>query len=174
MVTQAKTTGLTVLFCGATGRFGALTASLLNRGHRVLAATRDLASPAAQRLREAGAHLVRADFDDPASLRSAAAQADAVVAAGTAHAAGPAADTRHGRNIIDAARAARASHLVYITVAGASQRTGVPIIDSKNAVEQHLRPAASRTPSSRRSISWITRGTRGTRRRWPPAAGPAQ
>ena len=139
MVTQAKTTGLTVLFCGATGRFGALTASLLNRGHRELAATRDLASPAAQRLREAGAHLVRADFDDPASLRSAAAQADAVVAAGTAHAAGTAADTRHGRNIIDAARAARASHLVYITVAGASQRTGVPIIDSKNAVEQHLR-----------------------------------
>ena len=138
MVTQARTTGLTVLFCGATGRLGALTALLLSRGHRVLAATRDLASPAAQRLRETGAHLVRADFDDPASLRSAAAQADAVVAAGTAHAAGPAADTRHGRNIIDAARAARASHLVYVTVAGASQRTGVPIIDSKHAVEQHL------------------------------------
>ena len=138
MVSQARTTGLTVLFCGATGRLGALTALLLSRGHRVLAATRDLASPAAQRLREAGAHLVRADFDDPASLRSAAAHADAIFAAGTAHAAGPAADTRHGRNIIDAARAARASHLVYVTVAGASQRTGVPIIDSKHAVEQHL------------------------------------
>jgi uncharacterized protein YbjT (DUF2867 family) len=138
VVTRASTTGLTVLFYGATGRLGTLTAVLLSRGHRVLAATRDLASPAAQRLREAGAHPVRADFEEPASLRAAATQADAIVAAGTAHAAGPSADTRHGRNIIDAARAARASHLVYITVAGASQRTGVPIIDSKRAVEQHL------------------------------------
>jgi uncharacterized protein YbjT (DUF2867 family) len=139
MVTQARTTGLTVLFCGATGRLVALTALLLSCGHRVLAATRDPASSAGRRLREAGAHLVRADFDDPASLRAAAAQADAIVAAGTAHAAGPAADARHGRNIIDAARAARIGHLVYITVAGASQPTGVPIIDSKHAVEQHLR-----------------------------------
>jgi uncharacterized protein YbjT (DUF2867 family) len=130
MVTQAGTTGLTVLFCGATGRLAALTALLLRCGHHVLATTRDPASPAARLAREAGAQPVRADFDDPASLRAAAAQADAIVAAGTAHAAGPAADTQHGRNIIDAARAARAGHLVYITVAGDSQPTGVPIIDS--------------------------------------------
>ena len=136
---MVMTTPLTVLFCGATGRFGALTPLLLSRGHRVVAATRDPASPAARRLRQAGAHLVRADFDDPASLRRAAAQADAVVAAGTAHAAGPAADTRHGRNIIAAARDARVGHLVYITVAGASQPTGVPVIDSKHAVELRLR-----------------------------------
>src|SRR5262249_12577391 len=115
--------GLTVLFCGATGRLAALTPLLLSRGHQVLAATPDPASRAARRLRESGAHLVQADFDDPASLRAAAARADAVVAAGTAHAAGPAADTRHGRNIIDAARAARVGHLAYITVAGASRPT---------------------------------------------------
>jgi len=133
------TTPLTVLFCGATGRFGALTPLLRSCGHRVVAATRDPASPAARRLRQAGAHLVRADFDDPASLRRAAAQADAVVTAGTAHAAGPPADTRHGRNIIAAARDARVGHLVYITVAGASQPTGVPVIDSKHAVELRLR-----------------------------------
>lgn len=139
MATQPRTRGLTVLFCGATGRLAPLTPLLVSHGHQVLAATRDPSSPAARRLREAGAHLVRADFDDPASLRSAAAQADAVVAAGTAHAAGPDADIRHGRNIIDAARAARTGHLVYVTVAGASQLTGVPIIDSKHAVEQYLR-----------------------------------
>jgi uncharacterized protein YbjT (DUF2867 family) len=139
MVTQAETRGLTVLFCGATGRLSALTPLLLNHGHQVLATTRDPASPAARRLHEAGAHLVQASFDDPASLRAAATQADAIVAAGTAHAAGPAADIRHGRNIIDAARAARARHLIYVTVAGASQHTGVPVIDSKHAVEQYLR-----------------------------------
>jgi uncharacterized protein YbjT (DUF2867 family) len=139
MVTHARTRGLTVLFCGATGRLAALTPLLLRRGHQVLAATRDPASPAARRLRQAGAHLVRADFDDPASLRAAAAHADAVVAAGTAHAAGPAADIQHGRNVIDAASAARAGHLVYVTAAGASQPTGVPVIDSKHTVEQYLR-----------------------------------
>lgn len=139
MTARTRTTALTVLFCGATGRLAALAPLLLSHGHRVLATTRDPASPAARRLRQAGAQLVEADFDDPASLRAAAAGADAVVAAGTAHAAGPAADVRHGRNIIDAARAARAGYLVYVTVAGAAQPTGVPIIDSKHAVEQHLR-----------------------------------
>jgi uncharacterized protein YbjT (DUF2867 family) len=139
MTAHATTRGLTVLFCGATGRLAALAPLLLSHGHQVLATTRDPSSPAAQRLRKAGAQLVQAGFDDPASLRAAAAGADAVVAAGTAHAAGPAADIRHGRNIIDAARAARAGHLVYLTVAGAAQPTGVPIIDSKHAVERHLR-----------------------------------
>jgi uncharacterized protein YbjT (DUF2867 family) len=61
------------------------------------------------------------------------------VAAGTAHAAGPAADARHGRAIADAAHAAGTRHLVYITVAGAGHPTGVPVIDSKHAVEQYLR-----------------------------------
>src|SRR5215470_16867237 len=139
MMWHSATTGQIVLVCGATGRLAELTPRLLSRGHQVLAATRDPASSAAQRLRKAGARLVRAGFDDPASLSAASAQADAVVAAGTAHAAGPAADIRHGRNIIDAARDAQAGHLVYVTVAGASQPTGVPVIDSKHAVEQQLR-----------------------------------
>jgi uncharacterized protein YbjT (DUF2867 family) len=130
---------LTVLFLGATGRLAGLTALLLDRGHRVLAATRDPASPAARRLRERGAQVVRADFDDTASLSAAADRTDAVVAAGTAHAAGPAADVRHGRNVVDAARAAGVAHLVYVTVAGADRPTGVPVMDSKHTVERYLR-----------------------------------
>jgi len=129
---------LTVLVCGATGRFAGLTALLLDRGHRVLAATRDPGSPAARRLGERGAQVVRADFSGAAGLTAAARRADAVVAAGTAHAAGPAADARHGRNVIDAAGAAGVAHLVYVTVAGADRPTGVPVMDSKHAVERHL------------------------------------
>jgi uncharacterized protein YbjT (DUF2867 family) len=130
---------LTILFCGATGRLGALGSMLLDRGHRVIAATRDPASAAAGRLRQRGAEIARADFDDLASLAAAAGRADAMVAAGTAHAAGPAGDVRHGRNVVDAAKAAGLAHLVYITVAGAGRPTGVPIMDSKHAVEQYLR-----------------------------------
>jgi uncharacterized protein YbjT (DUF2867 family) len=130
---------LTILFCGATGRLGALASMLLDRGHRVLAATRDPASAPARRLRQRGAETVWADFDDMASLAAAAARAGAMVAAGTAHAAGPAGDIRHGRNVVDAAKAAAVAHLVYVTVAGAGQPTGVPVMDSKHAVEQYLR-----------------------------------
>jgi uncharacterized protein YbjT (DUF2867 family) len=105
----------------------------------VLAGTRRPDLPAARRLRDRGAQIVRLDFDDAASITHAARRADAMVAAGTAHAAGPAADVRHGRAIVDAAAAAGIGHLVYITVAGAEHRTGVPIIDSKHEVERHLR-----------------------------------
>lgn len=73
MITPARTSGLTVLVCGATGRLAALAGLLVGRGHRVLAASRDPASLPARRLHQAGAHLVRADFDDPASLQAAAA-----------------------------------------------------------------------------------------------------
>ncbi len=132
---------LTVLVLGATGRLAPLAPLLLNRGHRVLAATRDPAAPAARRLGERGAEIVTADFDDAVSLQTAALRADAIVAAGTAHVAGPVADVRHGRNIIDAAGAAGIRHLVYLTVAGADRPSGVPVMDSKHAVEQYLRAA---------------------------------
>jgi uncharacterized protein YbjT (DUF2867 family) len=134
-------TRLTVLVCGATGRFAALNDVLIRRGHRVLAGTRHPNSPTARQLRDRGAQIVRLDFDDAASVTQAARSADVIVAAGTAHAAGPAADVRHGRVIVDAATAARIGHLVYLTVAGADRRTGVPVIDSKHEVEQHLRSA---------------------------------
>jgi uncharacterized protein YbjT (DUF2867 family) len=130
---------LTVLFCGATGRLAALTPILLDRGHRVLAATREPGSARAQRLRERGAQIVRVDFDEVASLTAAAGQADTVVAAGTAHAAGPVNDLRHGRNVVDAARAAGVGQLIYLTVAGADRATGVPIMDGKHALERDLR-----------------------------------
>lgn len=130
---------LTVLFCGATGRLSALTSMLLDRGHRVHAATRDPGSPTARGLRERGAQIARLDFDEPASLTAAMTQVDTVVAAGTAHAAGPVGDLRHGRNIVDAARAAGVGRLVYLTVAGADRETGVPVMDSKHAVERHIR-----------------------------------
>jgi uncharacterized protein YbjT (DUF2867 family) len=131
--------GLTVLFCGATGRMAALTPLLLDRSHRVLAATREPESARAQQLRERGAQIVRVDFDEVVSLTAAAGQADTVVAAGTAHAAGPVGDLRHGRNVVDAAKAAGVGQLIYLTVAGADRATGVPIMDSKHALERYLR-----------------------------------
>jgi uncharacterized protein YbjT (DUF2867 family) len=132
---------LTILVCGATGRLGQLVPTLLKRGHHVRAATRDTESAAARALADLGAQPVQADFDDRPSLAAAAHGADVVFAAGTGHAAGPQGDIRHGINVADAVRAAGDGHLVFVSVAAADRPTGVPVFDSKHAVEQHIRQA---------------------------------
>jgi uncharacterized protein YbjT (DUF2867 family) len=75
----------TVVVAGATGRLGVIVEILLARGHSVRAMTRDPSSPAAARLRGLGVDLVFGDFEDPASIETAAAGADALFATGTVH-----------------------------------------------------------------------------------------
>lgn len=67
-----------IFLTGATGFIGtALVAELLGAGHRVIGATRSEAG--AQTLRKAGADVHHGTLEDPASLASGAAQADAVI-----------------------------------------------------------------------------------------------
>jgi len=129
-----------VLVAGATGRLGGpLADSLIDRGHRVRALTRDPGSAAAGRLRQLGAHIVAGDLDDPPSLHRAAAGADAVFVLSTPHhGTGPAAEARQAISLADAAVAAGAGYLVYASAAGALQARGVPMLDSKRRVEEHL------------------------------------
>ncbi len=125
---------------GATGRLGGpLAGSLIDRGHRVRALTRDPGSAAAGRLRRRGAHIVAGDLDDPPSLHRAAAGADAVFVLSTPHhGTGPAAEARQAISLADAAVAAGAGYLVYASAAGALEARGVPMLDSKRRVEEHL------------------------------------
>lgn len=128
-----------VLVAGATGRFGLIVDLLLERGHSVRAGTRDPESPTAIRLRELGAELLAADFDDPASLEAAARGVDAVFAAGTAHHVGPQGEARHGRNLAAAASAAGTPHLVYVSGDGADPASPLPLFRAKWQVEQAIR-----------------------------------
>ena len=129
-----------VLVAGATGRLGGpLADRLIERGHRVRALTRDPGAAPADRLRRRGAQVVAGDLDDPPSLRRAAAGADAVFVLSTPHhGTGPAAETRQAVALANAAVAAGAGYLVYASAAGARQARGVPILDSKRQVEEHL------------------------------------
>jgi uncharacterized protein YbjT (DUF2867 family) len=131
-----------VLVAGATGRLGGpLADSLIDRGHRVRALTRDPGSATAVRLGQRGAHIVAGDLDDPPSLRRAAAGADAVFVLSTPHhGTGPAAEARQAISLADAAGAAGAGYLVYASAAGALQARGMPMLDSKRRVEEHLGP----------------------------------
>ena len=128
-----------VLVAGATGRLGAVVEVLLERGHAVRAMTRDPDSAAAERLRDLGAELAFGDFDQPASIKSAAAGVDAVFATGTAHQAGPDGELRHGRNLAEAAAAAGVPHLVYSSGDGADADSPVPLFRAKFAVEERIR-----------------------------------
>ena len=129
----------TVFVAGATGRIGGPVARLLlARGHDVLAGTRDPRSRAAAALARHGARIVHADFDDVPSLTAAARESAAVVSAGTAHRAGPDGERRHGVNLAEAVARASAPLLVYISGAGADRPSGVPVFESKRAVEERI------------------------------------
>ena len=130
---------LSVLVSGATGQQGgALARMLLKKGHSVRAFVRRPASPEARELERLGAELAEGNFEEPSTIEDAAKGMDAVFVVATPFEAGTEAETRHGIAAADAARAAGVSHLVYSSVAGANQDTGIPHFDSKRKVEEYI------------------------------------
>jgi uncharacterized protein YbjT (DUF2867 family) len=130
---------LSVLVSGATGQQGgALARMLLNKGHSVRAFVRRPASPEARELEHLGAELAEGNFEEPSTIEDAAKGMDAVFVVATPFEAGTEVETRHGIAAADAARAAGVSHLVYSSVAGANQDTGIPHFDSKRKVEEYI------------------------------------
>jgi uncharacterized protein YbjT (DUF2867 family) len=127
-----------ILAAGATGRLRPVVDELLASGQDVRVTARDPSAASARELAGHGVEVVRADLDDPEGLRTAADGVDAVFAAGSPHQAGPAGEARHGINAAEAAAAAGVRHLVFSSGAGAAQPSGVPVFDSKNAVERRL------------------------------------
>lgn len=148
-----------VLVIGATGQQGGAAArALLARGWGVRALVRDEHKPAAQALRGAGASLITGDLDDPASVRAAMRSVHGVFLALTMMTGprvtleGVAAEERRGKAVADLASEAGVGHLVYSSIGGAGQRTGVPHVESKTAIEEHIRalglPATFLRPAS--------------------------
>src|SRR5262245_46065638 len=129
----------TIVMPGATGRLRPVALELLARGLRLRVLTRTPRSAAAEALAARGAEIAFGDFDDPDSLARGARGADVLVAGGTAHRSGPGGELRAGRNLADAALAAGVRHLIYISGAGADQDSGIPVFESKLAVEAHIR-----------------------------------
>jgi len=130
---------LKVLVTGATGQQGgAVARSLLERGHQVVALTRNASGDAARKLADSGAAIVAGDFETPETLQSAVAGVDTVFLMGNSWETGPEGETRQGVNAVDALAATGVGHVIYSSVASADKATGIPHFDSKYAVEQRL------------------------------------
>jgi uncharacterized protein YbjT (DUF2867 family) len=132
-----------VLVIGATGQQGGAAArALLSRGWAVRALVRDPGKPAAQQLRDAGASLVTGDLDDLASVRAALRSCYGVFLVLTMMSGhritqeGVAAEQRRGQAVAELTREAGIAHLVYSSIRGAGQHTGIPHVESKARIEE--------------------------------------
>jgi uncharacterized protein YbjT (DUF2867 family) len=133
------------LVLGATGgQGGAVADALLARGTRLRALVRQPDKPSVRRLSERGVEAVVGSLDDRGALGAAMRDVAGVFAVTTPFEAGVDAEVAQGRAIVAAAIDEHVPHLVFSSVAGADQHTGVPHFDSKAIIETEL--AASGVP----------------------------
>ena len=100
-----------ILVCGATGsQGGAVARSLLDRGFRIRALTRDAQKPEAQALAEHGAEVVQGDMEDRSSMDRVLKGAYGVFSMQNFWEAGYDREVRQGKTVADAAKAAGAEH----------------------------------------------------------------
>src|SRR5256886_17562064 len=86
---------IAVLVTGATGKQGgAVARQLAQRGHRIRALTRNVASPAAQALAALGVELAQGNLEDRASVDRALTGMEAMFSVATPYEHGPEAETR--------------------------------------------------------------------------------
>jgi uncharacterized protein YbjT (DUF2867 family) len=131
----------TILVTGATGNQGGSVARhLLSQGKfKVRAMVRDENKPAARALKQLGAELAIADFNDRASIDRALQGVYGVFAVQDFRDDGVEVEIQQGKALVDAAKAANVRHFVYSSVGSAERNTGVPHFDSKFQIEEYIR-----------------------------------
>ena len=136
-----------ILVVGATGVLGTeICRRLAAAGKSFRALVRSTSDPVKKDvLKELGGELVEGDLKDTTSLGRACQSATAVITTPTAISSQQEGDTfdsvdLHGQmHLIDAARAAKAGHYVFVSVSGNLLKRGEnPLFDAKQAVESHL------------------------------------
>ncbi len=145
LATMASRGGPALVIGGTGQQGGAAARALMKRGWTVRALVRDVNNPAARQLRDAGASLVAGDLDDLESVRAAMRSAHGVFLALTMMTGprvtleGVAAEQRRGEAVAELAREAGVAHLVYSSINGADRHTGIPHVQSKARIEEHIR-----------------------------------
>ena len=131
---------LLILVCGATGKQGgAVARSLLDRGFRVRALTRDPQKPEAQALTEQGAEVVQGDMEDRSSMERTLEGAYGNFSVQNFWETGYDAEVGQGKTVADVAQPAGVEHFVYSSVGIAHRQTGISHFESKWEIEGHVR-----------------------------------
>ncbi|MGH7466330.1 MAG: SDR family oxidoreductase, partial [Longimicrobiales bacterium] len=131
-----------ILVVGATGALGGMiTRDLLSRGETVRVLVRP--GSAYGPLVDLGARPVMGDLKDPVSLDRACAGVTKVIStANSAQRSTPdttdTVDRRGNRALIDAARAARVEHFIFVSALGASEQSPSDFFRAKAETERHL------------------------------------
>jgi uncharacterized protein YbjT (DUF2867 family) len=130
-----------ILVCGATGnQGGAVARSLLDRGFRVRALTRDPQKPEAQALAEQGAEVVQGDMEDRSAMDQVLVEGIyGVFSVQNFWETGYDGEVKQGKTVADTAKAAGVEHFVYSSASGANRQTGIPSFETKWEVEEHVR-----------------------------------
>jgi uncharacterized protein YbjT (DUF2867 family) len=126
---------------GATGKQGgAVARSLLDRGFRIRALTRNPQKPEAQALADRGAEVVQGDMEeDRSAMERALEGAYGVFSVQNYWETGYDGEVQQGKTVADAAKAAGVEHFVYSSVGSAHRQTGLSHFESKWEVENHVR-----------------------------------
>ncbi|MBK7860333.1 MAG: NmrA/HSCARG family protein [Archangiaceae bacterium] len=138
---------LRLVICGATGQQGgaAVERLLARQRYRLVALTRDAASPKARALAERGVQVEQGDLLDPAALHRIFTGAHGVFGVTQPWSADykkvdAAGEVQQGKNLIDACVKCSVKHLVLSTAMQLEDKpTGLPHLDSKQDIERHLR-----------------------------------
>jgi uncharacterized protein YbjT (DUF2867 family) len=129
----------TILVTGATGnQGGAIINSLTASGWSVRALVRDASRPSVEIIRSKNVDIVMGDLEDRKFLDGALQGVYGVFAVHAWMEKGVEGEVRMGSNLADSARAAGVKHYVYSSITGADGGAGVPVMDSKCRIEQHI------------------------------------
>jgi uncharacterized protein YbjT (DUF2867 family) len=129
-----------IVVAGATGKQGgAVARSLLDRGFRIHALTRNTQKPEAQALADRGAEVVQGDMEDRSSMERALEGAYGVFSVQNFWETGYDGEVQQGKTVADAANAAGVEHFIYSSVGSAHRQTGIPHFESKWEVEEYVR-----------------------------------
>ncbi|SHF14709.1 Uncharacterized conserved protein YbjT, contains NAD(P)-binding and DUF2867 domains [Seinonella peptonophila] len=130
----------TILVIGATGQQGgAVVRQLLTTGWNVRALVRDPHQPTPQSLQKLGVTIIQGDLDDPISVQSAMKDVYGVFSMQALDLHNLDKELSQGKLVVDSAKNAGVSHLVYSSVAGANRQTGITSFENKGVIEQYIR-----------------------------------
>ncbi|OSD08240.1 NAD-P-binding protein [Trametes coccinea BRFM310] len=139
-----------IAVCGATGNQGGSVAKLLLQNHekyRVRALTRNPDSPAAQKLAEQGAEVVKADLSIPSDLQEALRGCWGVFGVTNFYDSkikdDPSSEERQGKNLVDAVLANGVECLVWSTLPSSYKISGGRLVsriyEGKHHVDDYIR-----------------------------------